>query len=299
MILIAGSTGLLGAEICRRLAAKGKDVRALVRTTSDAARRAQLKEWGCELVEGDLKNADSLAAACRGVRTVISTVSSTFSRREGDSNQSVDRDGQLRLVDAAVRAGVRQFIYISFPPTPAFPNDLDDAKRSVERHLRESGLNWTSLQAGYFMEIWLGPAVGFDYAGRTARLYGEGVGKNSWISYVDVARFAVACVDNPAARNRTIPIGGPEALSPLEVVRLFEERSGSPFQVEKVPVAALQQQWEGAPDPLSRSFASLMLTYAHGWRMEMEAVCRELGVTGLTRVDEYADRLIGKNLVAG
>jgi NADH dehydrogenase len=113
MILIAGSTGLLGAEIGRRLAEKGKDVRALVRTASDAARRAQLNEWGCELFEGDLKNADSLTAACRGVQTVISTVSSTFSRREGDSIQSVDRDGQLRLVDAAVRAGVRQW-YLPF-----------------------------------------------------------------------------------------------------------------------------------------------------------------------------------------
>lgn len=292
MILIAGSTGLLGAEICRRLAEKGKEVRALARTTSDAARKAQLKEWGCELLEGNLNDADSLAVACRGVRTVISTASSTFSRQEGDSIQSVDRDGQLRLVDAAVQAGVRQFIYISFPPTPAFPNALDDAKRAVERRLKESGLNWTSLQANYFMEAWLSPAVGFDYAGRSARLYGEGENKTSWVSFADVARFAVACVDAPAARNRIIPVGGPEALSPLEVVRIFENKSGGRFQVEKVPAGALKEQWENAPDPLSKSFASLMLAYSQGWPMEMAKACRELGVSGLTRVEEYAERVM-------
>lgn len=299
MILVAGSTGLLGGEICRRLTQKGREVRALVRQTSDAAKKAQLKSQGCRLIEGDLKNAASLAAACQGVRTIISTASSTFSRQEGDSIQNVDQDGQLRLIEAAEKAGVRQFIFISFPPTPAFPNALNDAKRAVERWLKESDLNWTSLQANYFMEVWLSPAVGFDYANRTVRLYGDGKNKTSWVSFTDVARFAAACVDAPAARNRIIPVGGPEAISPLKAVRIFENKSGERFQLEKIPLGALKEQWKNAPDPLSRAFASLMLANTRGWPMQMTNICRELDVSGLTRVEEYAERVVTKSPVAG
>ncbi len=88
-------------------------------------------------------------------------------------------------------------------------------------------------------------------------------------------------------------IGGPEALSPQEVVEIFENKTGDSFQVEKVPVAALQNQWEEAPDPLSKTFASLMLTYAHGWPMEMDNLCKELGLDGLTSVEEYSNRVLG------
>src|SRR5260221_447151 len=38
--------------------------------------------------------------------------------------------------------------------------------------------------------------------------------------------FAIASLDNPAARNAVIKLGGPEALSPLEVVKVFEKQSG-------------------------------------------------------------------------
>ncbi len=173
MILVVGSTGMLGGEICRLLIDQNRKVRALVRPSSDAGKKEQLVAWGCEIVEGDLKDGEALSTACQGIRTIISTASSTFSRQEGDSIQSVDHDGQLRLVEAALGTGVEQFIYISFPPTPDFPNALDDAKRAVESRLKESNLNWTALHANYFMEIWLSPAVGFDYANRAARLYGE------------------------------------------------------------------------------------------------------------------------------
>ena len=286
---------MLGAEICRLLATENKKVRALVRPTSNADKKMQLVKWGCEVFEGDLKDGKSLSLACRGVQSIISTASSTFSRQDGDSIQSVDHDGQLRLVDAAQDAGAKQFIYISFPPTPDFPNALNDAKRAVENRLKESNLDWTVLHANYFMEVWISPAVGFDYANRTVRLYGEEYGKTSWISVTDVARFATACVDNRAVSHRTLSIGGPKALSPQEVVDLFESKTGVSFQVEKVPVAALKSQWEEAPDPLSRAFASLMLTYAHGWPMEMDSLCSELGLEGLTSVAQYADQMLAES----
>src|SRR5256712_11117147 len=115
MILVVGATGLLGSEICRRLTQRGNPVRALVRTTSNHDRVAKLEGLGAELVRGDLKDRASLDAACRGASAVISTASSTMSRQEGDSIESVDRQGQLSPVDPAAAAGVKHFVPISFP----------------------------------------------------------------------------------------------------------------------------------------------------------------------------------------
>ena len=90
MNLIAGATGTLGAEVCRLLAEQGQAVRALVRSTSAPEKVARLKGVGAEPVVGDLKERASLDAACRGVSAVLSTASSTHSRQEGDSIDSVD-----------------------------------------------------------------------------------------------------------------------------------------------------------------------------------------------------------------
>jgi len=65
MTLVVGATGLLGLEICRRLASAGKSFRAMVRKTSDPAKRELLRQLGAELVEADLKDRQSLDRACR------------------------------------------------------------------------------------------------------------------------------------------------------------------------------------------------------------------------------------------
>ena len=64
MVLVVGATGLLGSEVCRQLAAKDKKVRGLVRTTSDQAKVDMLKNYGAEIVQGDLRDRASLEAAC-------------------------------------------------------------------------------------------------------------------------------------------------------------------------------------------------------------------------------------------
>ncbi len=81
MILVIGATGLLGGEICRRLAAAKMLIRAMVRATSSPSRVEQLTALGATLARGDLKDRASLDAACRGVETVITTASTTLSRR--------------------------------------------------------------------------------------------------------------------------------------------------------------------------------------------------------------------------
>ena len=128
MILVAGSTGLLGSEICRQLTAQQKKVRALVRKTSAPEKIDALKQMGCSLTEGDFKDKASLAVACKDCDTVITTVSSTISHQEGDNIQTVDHDGNLSLVAAAKEAGVKHFIFISFRHQHAMDNPLTESQ---------------------------------------------------------------------------------------------------------------------------------------------------------------------------
>src|SRR5262245_21157534 len=262
--LVVGATGLVGFEVCQQLRAGGQTARALVRPTSDPAKRATLERLGIDLVEGDLKDPASLSRACSGIECVVSTATSTLSRQSGDSIESVDERGQLSLVEAARQAGVGHFVFVSFRDTPKIQFPLTAAKRAVERAIAASDMAYTILQASYFMEVWLTPALGFDAANGNVRIYGDGANPISWISFRDVARATASAVSEPAARNRIVELGGPQALSPREVVRMFESAGAAEIATESVPEAALEAQLDSATDSLQKSFVGLMLMYAKG-----------------------------------
>jgi uncharacterized protein YbjT (DUF2867 family) len=291
MILVVGSTGRLGSEIVRQLREQNQPVQALVRKTSDPEKVANLASLGATIVEGDLTDRASLVAACRGVDTVITTATSTASQTPGDSIPRIDQLGQLQLVEAAMETGVRQFIYMSYSRNIKVDCPLTTAKRTVEYRVIGSGMNYTILRPSYFMEVWLSPFVGFDYLNSQARIYGSGQNPISWISYVDVARFTVMVVDQLAARNAILELGGPDKLSPNEVVKLFEQSGGKAFRVDHVPVEALEGQKAATDDPLQQSFAGLMLSYAQGDPIDMQDALRAFPVT-LASVKDYAARVM-------
>ena len=291
MILVVGATGLLGMEACRQLREAALPVRAVVRPGTDAAKVENLKRLGAQLVEADLKQPSSIATACRGARAIITTATSTLSRRQGDTIQSVDLEGQIHLIDAAKAAGVEHVIFASFRNNPIVQYPLTLAKRAVEHHLHEAGLAYTILQASYFMEVWLAPALGFDAVDGKVRVYGGGRNKLSWISSNDVARFAVKALNEPRARDRVIEIGGPEALSSLDVVAAFEAAGSPEIVVEHVPEFTLRVQMETASDPLQESFAGLMLQYAAGDVIAMKATLELLPVR-LTSIRDYVSNIL-------
>jgi len=157
----------------------------------------------------------------------------------------------------------------------------------VEARLKQSGLSYTILQPTFFMEIWLGPSLGFDFPNAKAQIFGSGQNKISWISSRDVARFAVESLDNPAARNAVIELGGPENLSPLEVVRIFEELQARTFKLLHVTDESLAEQNRSAAEPLLQSFAGLMLSYSAGKVIDMRETLQKFPVQ-LTSVKDYA-----------
>jgi NADH dehydrogenase len=291
MITVVGATGHLGGEICRRLAARGLPVRGLVRRTSAPEALAGLRAIGVELIEGDVRDPASLQRAIHAATAVVSTVTATRSRQPGDSIDATDGAGQAGVVEAARQAAVGHFVYVSYSGNIGVDDPLTVAKRSTEARLRASGLPYTILRPSYLMEAWLSPALGFDYPNGRATIYGGGAAPISWIGLADVAEFAVQSLTNPAARDATLELGGPAALSPMQVIRIFEQVAGEPFEVQHVPVATLEAQRAAATDSLQRSFAALMLAYAKGDQISMAATLAQFHLP-LTSVQDYARRVL-------
>ncbi len=269
MILVAGATGKLGHAICRRLLADGYDVRGMVRLTSNPKTVAALNAMGVQTVVADLKDYVSLKFACHNADTVISTASALFSTGPGDTIMSVDRRGHANLIDAARIAGAGRFVYISayFNLKLNFPLAL--AKQATERHLIGSGMAHTILRPVNFMETWLSPALGFDYQIGRARLLGDGNAAVSWISVEDVAAIVQCALHRHEYDNCTLDIGGPEALSMLDVIRTFENLTGMRFATESIGVDELRMKIDTATDPLSQSIAALELQTALGATVDM------------------------------
>jgi uncharacterized protein YbjT (DUF2867 family) len=288
--LVVGATGNLGSEIVRLLREAGKKVHGTARHTSNPGKRRLLEEIGTEVVLADLKDRASIDAACAGATCVISTANAMVSRQDGDGIESVDEQGQLALVDAARAAGVKHFVFVSFPP-----QEIDSAfqrsKRAVERKLADGTMPWTIIQPTNFMEVWLTPIVGFDPANGHARVFGTGDRPVSWVSLHDVARFSAAASHSPSFVGRTVGLGGPDALSPLQVIDIFEQLGSPKVTVERVPEEALQAQLAGAPNSIAEAYAAAMLNTARGQVVETDEALALLPGQ-LTTVRHFASRML-------
>jgi uncharacterized protein YbjT (DUF2867 family) len=290
MVLVVGSTGLLGSEIVRRARARGLPVRALARPSASPVRLEALRTHGAEIVWGDLKDRGSLEAACRGVDAVVSTASSTLSRQPGDDIESVDRHGQIALVEAARSAGVRHFTFFGLKPEFG-DSPLLAAKQALEQAVQASGMAWTNLMGHMFMELWLSPVVGFDYPNGRVTFFGDGHAPHRWVSYRDLAEAAVFAHQTPAAASQSFDACGPEALTQRQVVALFEAALGRKFEITEVPEEVLAAQAREATDPLQKTFALLQLACARGVELNPQSFIDTFGLA-LRRVEDYVREVV-------
>jgi NADH dehydrogenase len=244
MILVVGATGILGGLITQQLLRKGEDVRILVRHNSPSEQLAQqgmatsaksLIDAGAKPVYGDLKQHASIDKACEGIEIVITTATSAMRGGE-DTVDTVDRQGNRNLIDAAKKARVKQFIFISFfgadlnNPVPLF-----QAKAEAEAALKESGIVFTILAPNFFLESWVGMVVGIPLQARQPiTLVGTGQRLHSLISIGDVAAFTIATLDNPTAKNQRLVLGGPEPVSWCGIVDAFGKVLGQELPVQFV-----------------------------------------------------------------
>src|SRR5215203_1204144 len=282
MILVVGATGVLGGMITRGLLEQGREVRILVRRDSPSSQLVQqglatsaeeLIASGAHAVHGDLRDRASLEGALEGVDTVISTANSA-TRGGADNPQSVDLEGNRNLIEVARDANMGHLVFVSLlGADPDHPAPFMRAKGQSESALRESGLGYTILAPTAFMEFWPAMVVGMPaLQGRPVVLVGEGRRRHSFVSNRDVAAFVVAALENPAARNEHLAIGGPEPLTWLDVVATYERVLDRSIPVEFV---AMGEPVPGLPDPMPDMMAG-METYDTA--IEMEETSRSFGV---------------------
>ncbi len=237
---------------------------------------------------GDLKNRKSLDPACKGITTLITTA--TSAKRGGeDTLQTVDLDGNKNLIDAAKAAGVKQFIFVSVQNADSgSPIPLMAAKGLTEDRLRASGIPYTIIAPNAFMQVWIAMIVGLPaVSGRAVAFVGTGKRKHSFISDTDVASFILASIDNPKALNQRLIIGGPEALSIIDTVKVFERAVG-----HKIPVQSVEpgQPVPGFPDAMVQLLGGLDM---YDSVIDMNELSKTFGVK-LTSMEEFAKAFTGK-----
>lgn len=237
MIVIVGASSSLGRAAARLLLAEGKLVRAVTRTPSALDNFGKL---GAEVVQGDLRDPESLAKACEGAAQVFATTHA-FNGKGNNTPQIVDDLGNRSLIDVAKDAGVQHFVFTSaLGARPDHPVDFFRIKYKIEEYLKASGLSYTILRPSAFMEFWAG-LVGMPIIeqGQTT-IFGRGENPINFVSVEDVARYAVIALENPLARGRTIEIGGPQNLSLLQVAATFERLAGRNAKKRHIPLRVMR-----------------------------------------------------------
>ncbi|HEY1389431.1 MAG TPA: SDR family oxidoreductase [Ktedonobacterales bacterium] len=255
MILIVGASGRLGGLVARNLLADGGQVRAMSRTPASLA---ELRALGAEIAAGDLRDPQSLAAACRGTHVIFSATHA-FNGSGNNSPHAVDDIGNRNLIDAAQKAQVRHVVFTSIlGARPDHPVNMYRYKYATEEYLRASGLSYTILRPAPFMETWaeiLGRSIVIQ---GKAVVFGRGENPINFVSVRDVARFAVMALGDSKAHNRIIEIGGPENITQVQFVTLIEEVSGRKSRVRHIPLPMMRIM-RVITQPISPAFSRQIL----------------------------------------
>jgi dihydroflavonol-4-reductase len=111
LVLVTGGSGFVGSSVVRALIKAGYPVRALVRSSSP---RANLAALDVETVEGDMRDADSVARAMAGARYVMHVAADyrLWSHDRGEIRRN-NVAGTRIVMEAALRSGVERVVYTS------------------------------------------------------------------------------------------------------------------------------------------------------------------------------------------
>ncbi|MDQ4019003.1 MAG: NAD(P)H-binding protein [Actinomycetota bacterium] len=266
-ILVTGGTGFVGPHVVHALRAEGHDVRALVRNPgSKAARR--LVSWGCEIAQGEMTDAASLARAVAGCDTVVHLVAILV--QSWDRTKRVMEQGTSDLLGASKEAGVRRFVLMSANGTHERSKDLTPyfhAKWEQERMVERAGLEWIAFRPSYVFGRDGGPLPllvrQVRWAPVITTIGGDVRMQPIWVD--DVAAFFAQAVGRSEALNRSFELAGPDVVSWNELYERIKRILGKRRPVVPMPIglaragAAVAERLPLSV-PLSRD-ALTMLTY--------------------------------------
>ncbi|MFJ8777700.1 MULTISPECIES: SDR family oxidoreductase [unclassified Streptomyces] len=229
-VLVVGATGSLGGKVVDELLGRGKNVRALVRPTTDASR---LEKRGVEIARGDMLDLDSLVAAMTGADAVITTAAGYT--RGGKNAHDIDTVGNANLAEAAHRSGIRRFVLTSIltsDRTPHVPHFWH--KKVAEDKLEKLGVPFVALRPGAFLDQIATMAGNPIDKGRLIWMAKATV-PLTFVRTSDLAAYLAAAVDADAANGERIDIGWDRPVSMREMADLMGKRAGRKIKVWAVP----------------------------------------------------------------
>jgi dihydroflavonol-4-reductase len=255
--LVTGATGFTGGHLARHLAARGDQVRALVRDGSAAAARRELTDAGIRLIEGDVRDRESLERACAGIDVVyhIAAIYRQAGLRDAEY-RAVNADAVRTVFMAAATGGVRRVVHCS---TVGVHGDVEHPPANEDAPLRPGDIYQQTKLEGERAAHDVGASTGVEAViARPTGIYGpgdrrllklfRGVARRRFITlgsgrifyhltYIDdlVAGFRL-CGEVPAAAGRTYILAGGEVTTLDELIRLIADEAGVPRPRLRLPV---------------------------------------------------------------
>lgn len=203
-VAVAGATGHLGSLIALSLRKRNVAVKALVRPGTTVSRTQTLRDAGVTIVEVDMNNITSLSKTLQGASIVVSALQGL---------RDVMLGVQGALLDAAVTAKVPRFIpsdySLDFTKTTPGSNRNLDLRRDFHAKLNESGIKWTGIQCGGFMELLTGrqlPLINDKF--HRILYFGSVDQKLDFTTVPDVAAYTAAVAADPNPTPKILRIAG-------------------------------------------------------------------------------------------
>ena len=234
-LLIIGGTGTLGRQIVLQALTKGYKVRCLVRNL----RKANfLKEWGAELIYGDLTMPETIPPCLKGITAIIDA--STTRPNDLTEMRKIDWEGKLALIEAAKVANIKHFIFCSIINVDQFSSiPLIQMKKGIEIYLKKSDITFTIFRLTGFYQ-----ALIQQYAIPILESFPIWITNEkipiSYIDTQDIARFCIRALQLSKAENKVFILGGPKSWISFDIIKLCEQLAGQTANVNQIPIFILK-----------------------------------------------------------